>query len=72
LVKPVFLFNGGKFPRETKKESERSKMGLMLNVQEDKIMEIKFCFVFLKTENKYLFECIAEKIKSLIAGRFSI
>ena len=51
----LYLTNG-KFPRDIKHNSERSKTGLMLNTNEGKINEIKFCFAFLKTENKYQIE----------------
>ena len=54
--KSIVIFNQGKFPREIKHNSERSKTGLMLNTNEGKINEIKFCFAFLKTENKYQIE----------------
>ena len=54
--KSILIFNNGKFPREIKHNSERSKTGLMLNTIEGKINEIKFCFAFLKTENKYQIE----------------
>ena len=54
--KSILIFNQGKFPREIKHNSERSKTGLMLNTNEGKINEIKFCFAFLKTENKYQIE----------------
>jgi len=54
--KSIIILNQGKFPREIKHNSERSKTGLMLNTNEGKINEIKFCFAFLKTENKYQIE----------------
>lgn len=53
----VILFNDGKFPRVIKDVSERSKTGLMLEIEEDKIVGINFCYVFAKTENLYQFEC---------------
>jgi len=53
----VVLFNDGKFPRVIKDVSERSKTGLMLEIEEDKIVGINFCYVFAKTENLYQFEC---------------
>lgn len=66
IGKPVILFNKGKFPRTPKESHNRSKTGLMLKIQDDKIIEIKFCYVFLKTENKYVFECQGDEIKKLI------
>ena len=52
----VLLINEGQFPRIIKDSSERSKTGLMLRVEEDKIVQIKFCYVFVKTTNNYQFE----------------
>ena len=60
---PVVLFNNGEFPRIIKDSSERSKTGLMLDIKEGKITNIKFCYVFAQTENKYKFECDGEQIK---------
>jgi hypothetical protein len=60
---PVVLFNNGEFPRIIKDSSERSKTGLMLDIKEGKITNIKFCYIFAKTENKYKFECDGEQIK---------
>jgi len=54
--KSIVIFNQGKFPREIKHNSERSKTGLMINTSDNKINGIKFCFGFLKTENKYQIE----------------
>ena len=68
---PVILFNGGNFPKTIKDDSERSKTGLMIEVKEDKIAYIKFCFVFAETENKYVFECITAKIKELMKQGYS-
>ena len=58
---PVLIINNGKFPRKVKESSERSKTGLMINEKNDKIKEIKFCYVFAKTENLYQFECDLRK-----------
>ena len=60
---PVVLFNGGKFPITPKDLSERTKTGFMLDIKEDKIVHIKFCSFLLHGENKYGYECMAEKIK---------
>ncbi len=64
---PVILFNDGEFPRREMDGSARSKTGLMFTLKDEKIIEIKFCFVFLKSDNKYLFEVNGEKIKQYIA-----
>ena len=61
----VVIFNDGKFPRTIKDISERSKTGLMIDAKEGKIITLKFCFVFLKTENNYQVECIMERFKQL-------
>ena len=58
---PVLIINNGKFPRKVKEPSERSKTGLMINEKNGKIKEIKFCYVFAKTENLYQFECDLRK-----------
>ena len=58
----VVLFNEGKFPRAIKDVSERSKTGLMLEIEANKISSISFCYVFAKTENLYQFECNQIKI----------
>lgn len=63
IGKPVVLFNNGKFPRQANDSSERTKTGLALNILGNKIFEIAFCYTFLKTENKYVFEVTGEKIK---------
>ena len=52
----VLLFNNGEFPIIIKDSSFRTKMGLMLDVQNSNINRIKFCALFLKKENPYVFE----------------
>lgn len=59
----VLLINGGKFPRQIKDSSERSKTGIMIEVKQGLISRLKFCYVFTKTENKYVFEEKIERIK---------
>ncbi|MBC7382892.1 MAG: hypothetical protein H7296_07830 [Bacteroidia bacterium] len=61
----VVIFNDGQFPRTIKDSAERSKTGLMIVVKDGKIITLKFCFVFLKTENKYQYECELEMIEVL-------
>lgn len=68
---PVVIFNDGQFPRVIKDASERSKTGLMLEVTEGKITYIKFCYLFVKTENKYKFQCKKETIKYYMDQGFS-
>jgi hypothetical protein len=52
----VLLINGGQFLRIIKDSSERSKTGLILRIEDNKIVHIKFCYVFVKTTNNYQFE----------------
>ena len=60
----VVLFNGGKFPRTIKDNSERSRTGIMVDTRDGQIITLKFCYIFLESENPYVFECdIAEAIK---------
>jgi hypothetical protein len=68
----VVLFNGGTFPRKIKDSSERVKSGYMVDVKEDKIENLKFCFVFLKTENKYKFQCNIEEMQEDLKKGLSI
>ncbi|MCI0501264.1 MAG: hypothetical protein L0Y61_05915 [Epsilonproteobacteria bacterium] len=56
----VVLFNEGFFPRIQKDSSDRSKTGLRIDTNEGKNVKMTFCFVFLKTENKYIFECVGK------------
>ena len=59
---PVVIFNNGDFPRVMKNEGERCITGLMLNVRNEKIDVIKFCYTFLNIENRYGFEIIGAAI----------
>lgn len=52
----VLLINNGTFPREIKDSSERSKTGLMIESTDGLISRLKFCYVFAKTDNEYVFE----------------
>jgi hypothetical protein len=58
----VVLFNAGKFPRQIKDASERSKTGYKIESKDDSITSLKFCFVFLETDNKYEFQCAIDKL----------
>ena len=63
IGRTVLLINDGTFPRQIKDSSERSKTGLMLKVKEGQISQIKFCFVFVKTENRYIYELKTDKVR---------
>ncbi len=66
LGSPVVLFNNGKFPRLVKDCGERTKTGLALNIKDNKIAELGFCYSLLKTENKPIFEATFKKIAKYI------
>ena len=53
---PVIIFEYGRFPVFTRDPWQREKCGLMLELEGELISGITFCFVFLKTDNPYLFE----------------
>ena len=59
----VLLINDGTFPRQIKDSSERSKAGLMLESKDGLINKIRFCYVMVKTDNKYVFEVEIDRIK---------
>lgn len=61
----VVIFNDGQFPRTIKDSSERSKTGIMIDIKDHKIITLKFCFLFLNTENRYKFECTLIEINEL-------
>ena len=67
----VVLFNNGAFPRQIKDLSEKSKTGLMLDIRDGIIAQVKFCFSFERTENKPMFQCMGEEIKKLMSSGFS-
>lgn len=62
----VLLLNNGKFPRQIKDSSERSKTGLMLEVKDGLISRVKFCYVFVKSDNMYVYEIRIARIKYYI------
>lgn len=68
---PVLIINEGQFPRTKKDDSERSKTGLMLEIIDGKIEEVRFCYTFRVTENKYAIEIKGERIKQLMSKGFS-
>jgi hypothetical protein len=53
---PVIIFENGRFPVFTRDPWQREKCGLMLEFDDNLVSGITFCFVFLKTDNPYLFE----------------
>jgi hypothetical protein len=59
---PVIIFENGRFPVFTRDPWQREKCGLMLEFDDNLISGITFCFVFLKTENPYLFEKVGKKL----------
>ena len=67
---PVVIFNNGSFPREIKDSSEKSKTGLMLNVRDNKIDTVQFCYTLLNTENKCMFEIDGDIIKEYLGASF--
>ena len=67
---PVVIFNNGSFPREIKDSSEKSKTGLMLNVKDNKIDTVQFCYTLLNTENKCMFEINGDIVKEYLGASF--
>lgn len=53
---PVIIFENGRFPVFTRDPWQREKCGLMLEFDDNLISGITFCFLFLKTDNPFLFE----------------
>ena len=53
---PVLIFENGRFPVFSRKPWEREKCGLMLEFRNNLVSDISFCWLFLTTENPYLFE----------------
>lgn len=53
---PVIILENGKFPVFTEDLGDREKCGLMLEFDNYLVSGIAFCFLFLKTDNPYLFE----------------
>lgn len=66
---PVVMFNNGDFPREILDSSEQSKTGLMLNVRDNKINVVRFCYTLLNTENKSQFEIDVQVLKTYLGIR---
>jgi len=61
----VILFNGGRFPfNKLTNHDRREKTGFRLESIDGKINDIKFCFSFIKHDNRAQFEVTADRIKS--------
>lgn len=67
----VVLFNDGQFPRIVKDDSERSKTGIMIDIQDGLISTLKFCYLFAVTDNRYVFECRIDRIKEYLSQGMS-
>lgn len=53
---PVLIFENGKFPVQLIKPWDREKCGLMLEFENDLVESISLCFLFLQTDNPFIFE----------------
>jgi hypothetical protein len=53
---PVIILENGRFPVFTRDLAQREKCGLMLEFDGGLVSGITFCFLFLHTDNPYLFE----------------
>jgi hypothetical protein len=53
---PVIIFENGRFPVFTRDPWQREKCGLMFEFDDNLVSGITFCFVFLHTDNPFLFE----------------
>jgi hypothetical protein len=53
---PVIIFENGRFPVFSRDLGDREKCGLMLEFKDNLVSDISFCFMFVKTDNPYLFE----------------
>jgi hypothetical protein len=53
---PVIIFESGRFPVFSRNLWDSEKCGLMLEFKDNLVSDISFCFMFVKTDNPYLFE----------------
>ena len=53
---PVIIFENGRFPVFTRDLAQREKCGLMLEFDNNLVSDISLCFLFVKTDNPYLYE----------------
>lgn len=66
MGKRLVIFNKGLFPYKVESIGNRTKSGLMIDTENDKIIEIKFCHTFAQTHNDFMSkEAIQTLIKSL-------
>lgn len=66
MGKSIVIFNKGLFPCKVESIGDRIKSGLMINAENDKIIEIKFCHTFAHTQNDFMSKAaIQTLIKSL-------
>lgn len=63
----VILFNEGRFPfNDLKNQDKREKTGFMLAVTDGRINEIKYCYSFLKNDNRSQMDVNGDRIKQLM------
>jgi hypothetical protein len=53
---PVIIFENGRFPVFSRDLGDREKCGLMVEFKDNLVSDISFCYLFVKTDNQYLFE----------------
>jgi hypothetical protein len=53
---PVIIFENGRYPVFTRNSWEREKCGLMLEFKDNLVSDISLFFMFVDTDNPYLFE----------------
>lgn len=71
MGQPVILFNNGLFPKVPEHSWERSKTGLMIKVENNMIIEIKFCHVFAIADNDYVIDCRRKKANEFMEKGFT-
>ena len=52
---PIIIYENGRFPVFTREQWQREKCGLMLEFDETLVSGISFCYLFLNSENPFLF-----------------
>lgn len=55
---PIVLFNGGHFPVRYRLFYESDRTGMMLEIEDQKINGLTFCYRFLKNENPMVDEAL--------------
>lgn len=56
LGNPVIILENGRFPVFSQDLGDREKCGFMLEFKGNLVSDISFCYLFMKTDNSYLFE----------------